>query len=69
MRPVTTVPRPEIEKMSSIGIRKGSSTARVGCGMNLSTAAISSSTLASHFASPFNAPRAEPRMIGVSSPG
>ena len=23
----------------------------------------------SHFASPFNAPNAEPRMIGVSSPG
>ena len=49
MRPVTTVPRPEIEKMSSIGIRKGRSIARSGCGTFLSTASISSSILASHF--------------------
>jgi hypothetical protein len=32
-RPVTTVPRPEIEKTSSIGIRKGPSMARLGSGM------------------------------------
>jgi hypothetical protein len=31
--PVTTVPRPEIEKTSSIGIRKGLSISRCGCGM------------------------------------
>ena len=32
-RPVTTVPRPVIEKMSSIGIRNGLSTGRGGVGM------------------------------------
>ena len=32
-RPVTTVPRPVIEKTSSIGIRNGLSTARCGVGM------------------------------------
>jgi hypothetical protein len=32
-RPVTTVPRPEIENTSSIGIRNGWSTGRSGCGM------------------------------------
>ena len=32
-RPVTTVPRPEIENTSSIGIRNGLSLSRVGCGM------------------------------------
>ena len=32
-RPVTTVPRPEIENTSSIGIRNGRSFARSGCGM------------------------------------
>src|SRR5690625_2531587 len=32
-RPVTTGPRPEIENTSSIGIRKGWSTARTGSGM------------------------------------
>ena len=40
-RPVTTVPRPEIENTSSMGIRKGWSTARTGVGMYSSTAAIS----------------------------
>ena len=69
MRPVTTVPRPEIEKMSSIGIRNGWSTSRFGCGTYLSTAAISSSIFASHCGSPFNAPRADPRITGTSSPG
>ena len=55
--------------MSSIGIRKGLSTARSGRGTYLSTASISSSILASHFGSPFSAPRAEPRITGTSSPG
>ena len=32
-RPVTTVPRPEIENTSSIGIRNGWSRARSGVGM------------------------------------
>ena len=32
-RPVTTVPRPEIENTSSIGIRNGRSFGRSGCGM------------------------------------
>ena len=32
-RPVTTVPRPEIENTSSTGIRNGPSTARLGIGM------------------------------------
>src|SRR3990167_5667850 len=42
IRPVTTVPRPSIEKMSSIGIRNGLSRSRTGCGMLSSTAFISS---------------------------
>ena len=33
MRPVTTVPRPEIENTSSTGIRNGLSMSRSGCGM------------------------------------
>ena len=33
IRPVTTVPRPEIENTSSIGIRKSLSTGTVGSGM------------------------------------
>ena len=33
MRPVTTVPRPSIEKTSSMGIMKGLSTGRSGSGM------------------------------------
>jgi hypothetical protein len=32
IRPVTTVPRPEIENTSSIGIRNGLSTSRSGSG-------------------------------------
>src|SRR5262249_47080087 len=36
-RPVTTVPRPEIENTSSIGIRNGLSFSRVRCGMYFST--------------------------------
>ena len=42
MRPVTTVPRPEIENTSSIGIRNGWSFGRCGCGMYSSTAFINS---------------------------
>ena len=53
IRPVTTVPRPEIEKMSSIGIRNGLSSSRAGCGTLLSTASISASICFSHFSSPF----------------
>ena len=33
IRPVTTVPRPEIENTSSIGIRNGLSISRSGSGM------------------------------------
>jgi hypothetical protein len=33
MRPVTTVPRPEIENTSSTGIRNGLSSSRSGVGM------------------------------------
>ena len=44
MRPVTTVPRPAIEKTSSMGIKKGLSKSRVGSGMFSSTAAMSSNT-------------------------
>ena len=42
-RPVTTVPRPEIENTSSTGIRNGLSTSRSGSGTYSSTAAMSSS--------------------------
>ena len=71
MRPVATVPRPEIENTSSTGIRKGWSTGRSGVGMNPSTASISARIDASPTASsvPFMAASAEPRTIGMSSPG
>ena len=69
IRPVTTVPRPWIEKISSIGIRKGLSTSLAGSGTFLSTASISSSIDFSHLASPFKAPKAEPRTMGSVSPG
>ena len=49
-RPVTTVPRPVIENTSSIGIKNGLSTSRVGSGMNESTAAINSKIFADHSA-------------------
>src|SRR5438094_480177 len=58
IRPVTTVPRPEIEKISSIGIRNGFSISRFGIGTYSSTAFISSSICFSHLASPFSVPRA-----------
>jgi len=70
-RPVTTVPRPEIENTSSIGIRNGLSLSRTGCGMYASTSSISfridcspcSGALSS------SAISAEPRTTGMSSPG
>jgi len=71
-RPVTTVPRPDIVKMSSIGIRKSLSTARSGNGTYSSTAFINSkmhftaSLSASSLSKAFNA---LPRTIGISSPG
>ena len=70
-RPVTTVPRPEIENTSSIGIRKGWSTARSGVGMYSSTAAISARIESSpiSLSRPSIAASAEPLMIGMSSPG
>ena len=72
--PVTTVPRPEIEKTSSIGIKKSLSVARTGVGIYSSTLAISSRTFADHSPSvpalaSLRACRAEPATIGVSSPG
>ena len=45
IRPVTTVPRPVIVKTSSIGMRNGFSISRTGCGIAVSTASISSSSL------------------------
>ncbi len=71
MRPVTTVPRPEIENTSSTGIRNGLSTSRFGTGMYLS---ISSTSLITEgtpigLVSPSSALSAEPMMIGVASPG
>ena len=71
-RPVTTVPRPEIENTSSIGIRKSLSIARSGTGMYASTASISSMMhLASSESGSADSPAfsAEPFTIGVLSPG
>ena len=70
-RPVTTVPRPEIENTSSIGIRNGLSFGRSGCGMYSSTAFISSriAGLPISGASSSSAFSAEPLTIGMSSPG
>src|SRR5580698_1793115 len=69
IRPVTTVPRPEIEKISSIGMANGLSTSRTGSGTFLSTASINSSIVFSHFASPFSACKAEPLITAMVSPG
>ena len=68
-RPVATVPRPEMVMTSSTAIRNGFSLSRSGVGMYSSTAAMSSRMASIHFSSPLRAPRAEPRMIGRSSPG
>src|SRR5215475_549711 len=71
MRPVTTVPRPEIENTSSTGIRKGLSTSRLGIGMYLSISSTSFTTEGTPISllSPSSAFSAEPMMIGVLSPG
>ena len=71
IRPVTTVPRPVIENTSSIGIRKGLSSARSGSGIVESSASISSSmhAFASSFEESSPAFSAEPFTIGMSSPG
>jgi len=71
MRPVTTVPRPVIENTSSMGIRKLLSSARSGCGIEASSASISSSMQAFAASSDGVSPAAsaEPLMIGMSSPG
>ena len=68
IRPVTTVPRPSIEKMSSIGIRNGLSTSRTGVGMYVSRAFINSSIFFDHSTSPFKALLAEPRITGTPFP-
>ncbi len=71
IRPVTTVPRPEIENTSSIGIRNGRSFGRSGCGMLSSTACISfriDCLPSSGFLSS-SAHSAEPRITGILSPG
>ena len=68
-RPVTTVPRPEIENTSSIGNKNGLSIARSGSGMYVSKWFANSRIFSSHSATPFNACNAEPRTTGVSSPG
>ena len=69
--PVTTVPLPEIEKTSSTGIKKGLSNSLVGAGIYSSTLAINSIIdflpISSSLSS--TAARAEPLMIGISSPG
>ena len=72
-RPVATVPRPEIVKMSSTGIRNGLSMSRCGIGMYLSTASISSrigfAAGSSGLPVPSRAFVAEPRITGTWSPG
>jgi hypothetical protein len=71
IRPVTTVPRPEIENTSSIGIRNGWSMARAGVGMYSSTAFIRARIESSPMSlrSPIIAWWAEPLITGMSSPG
>ena len=70
--PVATVPRPSIENTSSIGIKNGFSVSRTGSGIDSSKAltksriALAFSSLTSFASSAF---RAEPRIIGVVSPG
>ena len=67
--PVATVPRPVIVNTSSIGIKNGLSVSLSGSGIYESTASINSSIVPTHFGSPSNAFNADPRMIGVVSPG
>ena len=66
IRPVATVPRPVIEKTSSIAIKNGLSTSLSGSGILSSTAFINSSTLDSQSESPSNAFRPETLTIGTS---
>ena len=73
-RPVTTVPRPVMVNTSSMGIRKGRSALRSGVLIQVSTASMSSQMQSYSGAlgsvdSEARAFRAEPLMIGVSSPG
>ena len=68
--PVTTVPRPEIENTSSIGIKNGLSFGLFGCGINESTASINARIgFSPSSASPSIAFNADPLIIGVLSPG
>ena len=71
IRPVTTVPRPEIENTSSTGIRNGLSRTRTGCGMNVSIASISALSEFTPISGSrsSSAAKAEPFTIGVVSPG
>ena len=72
IRPVTTVPRPEIENTSSTGIRNGFSMSRLGCGIHaVQRFDQLDDRSARRFRdwSPSSAFSAEPLMIGVSSPG
>lgn len=61
-RPVATVPLPEMEKVSSTGIKNGFSISLFGVGILLSTASISSrmASLPSFGSPPVAAARAEP---------
>ena len=67
--PVATVPRPLIENTSSTGIKNGLSKSRTGSGIKSSTAFINSLIDSSYLGSPSEAFKADPRMIGVVSPG
>jgi len=66
--PVATVPRPVIENTSSTGIKNALSTSRLGSGIQESTASINASIVATHLASPFNPPKADPWITGMLSP-
>ena len=69
--PVTTVPLPEIEKVSSTGMRKGFSVSLLGVGIFFSTASISAkmASLPSFASPPVAAASAEPLTMAMSSPG
>mmetsp|Transcript_93868 Transcript_93868/g.265578 ORF Transcript_93868/g.265578 Transcript_93868/m.265578 type:complete len:225 (-) Transcript_93868:400-1074(-) len=71
MRPVATVPFPEMDMTLSTAMRKGLSTALAGSGMKESTAFMSSWIAGTPYSpvSPLRAFSAEPLMKGVSSPG
>ncbi|CAM3028984.1 hypothetical protein LEPN103867_15040 [Legionella pneumophila subsp. pneumophila] len=70
-RPVTTVPRPEIENTSSIGNKNGLSMFLTGSGMYESIVSTNFSIALTpiSLSSPSNAFKAEPTTIGMSSPG